>query len=365
ATESSLDKILFVSSFHPDGEGNVGAGEAISGDSVRRLLARGAEVHVLCVVPAYQRANEALVRQCTSYTVVQHSSFHSLMAMLRNMRLGAICTPWLFTRVSPHAVAILKETIARIQPEEVWFDFPSSLGFVVHVDASRKSYFVHDIVSQKIRRSLFKRMLAPLVHRVESRLFSRLSRLIVLSDKDRQLAISMKFSGEIEVWPPSQPRVGVVDDSAPIETVVSRFNRRDMVFFGHMGRAENHWSVVLFILNCFPEIRRACPGTKLWVLGIQPRPLLKLLGKLVKGVEVVGAVDNPTKAFARSAICIAPILFGAGVKIKVLQMLEAGASVIATPIGAEGIDANERLEVVKWSELSTRVVHMLTNRVSS
>jgi glycosyltransferase involved in cell wall biosynthesis len=361
-----LDKILFVSSFHPDGEGNVGAGEAISGDSIRRLLATGAEVHVFCVVPAYQRANEALVRQCASYTVVKHSSFQALLAILRNMFLGGVCAPWLFTRVAPNAIAALSEAIAKISPEEIWFDFPSSLGFAAHLGISgKKTYFVHDIVSQKIRRSLFKRVFAPLVHQVESSLFDRLSRLIVLSEKDRQLAQSMKFSGEIEVWPPSRPRVGVVDDSTPIETIISRFNQQDMVFFGHMGRPENHWSVVLFILDCFPKIRRTCPDAKLWILGIQPKPLLKLLGKLVRGVEVVGAVDNPTRAFEKSAICVAPILFGAGVKIKVIQMLEANASVVATPIGAEGIDANERLAVVGWNDFSTKVVEMLMNRTSS
>lgn len=355
-----MSKILFVSSFHPDGIGNVGAGESISGDSVRRLLAAGSEVHVLCVVPAYQRASESLMQQCASYTVVQHSASRSLLAVLRNMFVGALLAPWLFTRVSPYAVAVLNRTIAETRPDEVWFDFPSSLGFVRHADVERKTYFVHDIVSQKIHRSLFKRFLTPFVRRVEGGLFRRLAHLVVLSEKDRQLAMMIGFNKGIEVWPPLRPRVGVVDNSTPVAAVVSRFGQYDMVFFGHMGRAENHWSVVRFILCCYPQIRRACPDARLWILGIAPRPFLKLMGKVVPGIEVVGGVDDPTAAFVSSAVCVAPILFGAGVKIKVIQMLDAGASVVATPIGAEGIEVNERLAVVEWNEFSEKVIDILT-----
>lgn len=34
-------KILFISSFHPGGQGEIGAGEAISGDSLKRFLSEG------------------------------------------------------------------------------------------------------------------------------------------------------------------------------------------------------------------------------------------------------------------------------------------------------------------------------------
>jgi hypothetical protein len=357
-----LKKILFVSSFHPNGAGNVGAGEAVSGENIGRLLATGAEVHVLCIAPAYQRADQRLVRQCASYTLVQHSSSQSLLAILRNMFRGALWAPWLFTRVSPHAIAVLKQAIRRVRPDEVWFDFPSSMGFGSHTDEPRKVYFVHDIVSQKIQRSVLKRILAPMVRRVESALFRYFSRLVVLSEKDRQLAITAGFSGDIDISQPSRPRVGTVDGAIPIEEVVSRFGKCDMVFFGHMGRAENHWSIVWFILGCYPMIRRSCPQTKLWVLGIRPRALLRFLGRTVPGVEVIGAVDDPMKAFEKGAVCVAPILFGAGVKIKVIQMLDAGASVVATQAGAEGVADNERLKIVQWNGFAAKVIDVLTDR---
>jgi len=359
----TVKKVLFVTSFHPDGAGNIGAGEAISGDNIRRLQAAGTEVHVFCVAPNDQRASTSLRQACASYTVCPRTSGQTLLAMVKNVFRGSLFAPWFFTRVSPHTIARLQAVMAEVRPDEVWFDFPSSLGFVCYVEAPKKVYIAHDVVSQKIRRSLLKRLAAPMVSRVEAALLNKLSRLVVLSDKDRQLAQELGFAGDIDIWPPSHPRVGTVDDSVSIDTVVSRFGERaNMVFFGHMGRAENHWSMVLFILGCYGKIRRACPDVRLWIVGIQPRVSLRLLGKIVPGVEVVGAVDDPSKAFVKSTVCIAPILFGAGVKIKVLQMLDAGASVVATPAGAEGIMANERLTVVDWAQLPTKLIAVLKER---
>lgn len=358
-----MTRILFVSSFHPDGAGNIGAGEAISGDSIRRLVSTGSEVHVLCVVSDYQRASKALKAVCASYTVVPHSSRMSVSAILANIGGGAWCAPWFFTRVSPVAIAVLQNMIETVKPDEIWLDFPSSLGFSRYVTTPRIVYFAHDIVSQKVSRSLTKRFFSPLVRAVEKKLFSRLSRLVTLSEKDVQLARQMGYSAETDVWPPSKPRAGEVDDSTSIDVVTAQFGvGRDLVFFGHMGRPENHWSIIFFILGPYRKIRNACPGVRLWIIGMQPRWLLKALTKLVPGIEVIGAVDNPAPAFAKSALCIAPILFGAGVKIKVLQMLDAGAFVIATPIGAEGIDANDHLLVVDWQKLAARMIDFLKAR---
>lgn len=355
-----MTKVLFVTSFHPDGAGNIGAGEAISGDSVRRLLLAGCEVHVLCVVPGYQRASRALMKECASYSVVLHSSRASLSAIAVNLGGGAWCAPWFFTRVSPAAVAKLRESVESLEPDEVWLDFPSSLGFSRYIEGRRVVYFAHDIVSQKVSRSPVKRFIGPLVRAVEKTLFTRLTKLVALSEKDTKLAREIGFSGEAEVWPPTKPKVGEVDDAIPIAQVIAGFGTaRNLVFFGHMGRPENHWSIIPFILGPYRKIRSSCPDVRLWIIGVQPRRLLKILARMITGVEVVGAVDNPAPAFEKCTLCIAPILFGAGVKIKVLQMLDAGATVISTPAGAEGIAANERLSVVEWSSLSTSIVDYL------
>jgi len=46
--------------------------------------------------------------------------------------------------------------------------------------------------------------------------------------------------------------------------------------------------------------------------------------------------------YQRSAVVVAPLRAGSGIKGKVLQALGVGRPVVATPVGAEGIEATER-----------------------
>jgi hypothetical protein len=221
-------------------------------------------------------------------------------------------------------------------------------------------YFVHDVVAQKIERRVVWSWLSKWVASVELRLMKFCYRCHVLSEKDRALLLSLGYTGEIAVKPPEGVAVGVVDADRTAASIVSEFSAgRDLVFFGNMRRAENHWSLMHFLAFRFPSLRKACPNVRFWILGLAPRTSLRWLAHWVGGVEVVGAVDDPAPVFRAATLCIVPLRYGAGVKIKVLQMLEAGATVVATPVGAEGIAANERLIVADDSEIVSLVGRLL------
>lgn len=349
--------VLFITSAHPGGGGVIGAGEGISESSVRTLVALGHTVHVLCFAAPNQNSNPAVVRLCASYTTWNHSPAQTVLAMLYGWRRGSVAAPWLFTRVSPRNVSAVKAALARHGIDRVWLDFPSSLGFAPWLGGEAATYFVHDVVSQKVGRKVLLALLEPVVKAIECRLVARVQRCVVLSDKDEGLLRTLGFSGEIALAPPQHLKVGVVEDAMPITQVLAGFSgNANLVFFGNMRRAENHWSLVHFVLWVYPTIRRARPDARLWILGLGPRRLLKWAARWAGGVNVVGAVDDPTQAFVQASLCIAPLRLGAGVKIKVLQMLEAGASVVATSVGAEGIPAQPRLRVVAERDFAEAVI---------
>jgi hypothetical protein len=353
-------RVLFVTSFHPGASGYIGAGEAISAQTVQRLRREGAHVDVLAIAPGYQRRNAAAASWCDSYTDVSTSRWTALAGILRRAFSGALLAPWFFTRSSPRAMAALRTAIAECQPTEVWIDFPSSLGFVQHTGQLPVHYFVHDVVSQKVARSPLKRRLFPWVQRVEASLLARVNHCYLLSAKDEQLLRNLGFTGSAVVWGVQALGVGEVDNARPIASVLEQFGSGpNLVFFGNMGRPENSRSVAHFALLRWWRVRRVFPAAQLWVIGLAPGLLLRVLGRLVPGVQVTGAVDDPTPAFKAATLCVAPLLFGAGVKVKVLQMLDAGATVLATPVGAEGIEANPRLKVVENSQFTPSLVGYL------
>lgn len=193
-------KVLFVTSFHPGASGYIGAGEAISVETLRRLRDEGAQVDVLAIAPRYQRKNAAADSWCNSYTEVPASRWTALAGLFRHVFSGAVLAPWFFTRTSPQAVAALKVAIEQHQPTELWIDFPSSLGFARYAERLPVHYFVHDVVSQKVVRSPLKRLLFPWVQKVEASLLSKVKRCYLLSEKDEQLLRHLQFGGSAEVW---------------------------------------------------------------------------------------------------------------------------------------------------------------------
>lgn len=354
--------ILYITAFHPGGKGIIGAGEAISEDSIRALHASGSVVHVLCLAPDNQSANPDVVGLCRSYRTLPHTVGQACLGILQGMRWGALLAPWLFTRVSIRNIKAAREIIAQNGIDEVLLDFPSTLGFVPHLRVSAMDYFVHDVVGQKIGRRKVLGFWGPLVRKTEQRLLGLIRRCFVLSQKDQELLWAMGFRGEIELQPPIRVRVGEVSNARPISQILGEFaGRKNLVFFGSMRRPENHWSILHFLLFSYPKIRRCHRDVQFWVIGLAPRWTLRVLGRLIPGVRVVGAVDDPNPAFRAAELCVVPLRLGAGVKIKVLQMLDAGAKVVSSPVGGEGVTATPDLLVVPYEDIPESVCRILSN----
>ena len=58
----------------------------------------------------------------------------------------------------------------------------------------------------------------------------------------------------------------------------------------------------------------------------------------IQDVRVPGMVDDLRPLYARSSLVAAPIFWGSGVRIKLLEALACGLPVVATALAAEGID---------------------------
>ncbi len=352
--------ILFITAFHPGGKGIIGAGEAICEDSLRGLISSGKAVHVLCLAPESQMANPEVVELCRSYTTLAQTTAQNMLGVLFGCLKGSLFAPWLFARVTPRNIRAAHEIIARCGIREVWLDFPSTLAFAPHLRGLAIDYFVHDVVTQNIGRRKLLGMLKPLVERIERKLLAPLRRCFVLSQKDKDLLLGMGFRGEVMLQPPSRVRVGEVADALPVSRILEGFaGRKNLVFFGNMQRPENHWSILHFLLFSYPKIRRCRDDVQFWIIGLMPRLSLRLLGRLIPGVRVVGAVDDPYPAFRAASVCVVPLRLGAGVKIKVLQMLDAGARVVASSVGGEGIAPAPDLVVVPYGEVPEAVCRIL------
>jgi polysaccharide biosynthesis protein PslH len=83
-----------------------------------------------------------------------------------------------------------------------------------------------------------------------------------------------------------------------------------------------------------------------------PKLVLRLVGDspprgLARdGVEVIGRVPDVTPYLDAAAVVVAPLSWGGGMRVKVLEALGAGKAVVATALAIEGLDLIDGEHVV-------------------
>ena len=95
-------------------------------------------------------------------------------------------------------------------------------------------------------------------------------------------------------------------------------------------------AAVWFCRTVWPRVVERLPDARLQLVGRNPtRAVQELAGP---SVEVTGTVPDLAPWYARTRVCVAPLLAGGGSRLKILEALAAGRPVVATTIGAEGLE---------------------------
>lgn len=213
----------------------------------------------------------------------------------------------------------------------------------------RTTVVFHDVISQSIARRqkaaslwrpsrYFHLLQLRLAERWERGLAKYIDTAIVLSEKDRVLLENLGFDPHrVRVeYPAVAPKFYTADRS--------RYEPDRILFWGAMDRDENQDAVIWFVRYILPAIKQSIPGIKFTILGANPgTEVLRLVSDVV---QVTGFVDDPLPYFETAALSVAPLRYGAGIKLKVLEALAAKLPVVATSVAAEGISAtSNELEI--------------------
>lgn len=124
-----------------------------------------------------------------------------------------------------------------------------------------------------------------------------------------------------------------------MEQCERRSNGKDVLFYGAMARPENYLSAIWFIENVMPELEAL--GARFVVLGSNPPDQLRKYE--AKNVHITGFVDSVLPYFETAECLVAPLVLGAGIKVKILEAFSTGIPVLTNSIGIEGIPAEDKI----------------------
>lgn len=140
------------------------------------------------------------------------------------------------------------------------------------------------------------------------------------------------------------PQLFVVPNTVQLPEQIHRSQSHTptILFVGNMKGGEqspNGDGVKWFLESIWPIIRQHVPECRCLLVGQIDESLNNSIQKF-SNVEVLGFVDAIADVYAQSWLSIAPIRYGTGTRIKVLEALAHACPVVGTPKGCEGIEIN-------------------------
>jgi GT2 family glycosyltransferase len=171
-----------------------------------------------------------------------------------------------------------------------------------------------------------------------------------LREADILLAVS---AGEAELirMESGRPSVTVCKTAISVTPTPSPFGRRrDILFVGgfQSSPSPNEDAIVDFTRRLWPAIRTQLPQTRLLIAGASPPPAVRNLEN--EDVDVLGYVEDLQTLYDRVRIFVAPLRYGAGTSLKVLDAMASGLPVVATTVGADDLMAEPRPVMIAESD---------------
>ena len=113
---------------------------------------------------------------------------------------------------------------------------------------------------------------------------------------------------------------------------------------GSMSWMPNEEGIRWFIDEVLPETVKKVPD---FVYHLAGRSMPDWLNNLKnEHVDVIGEVPNAHEFVANHDVAIVPLLSGSGIRIKIIESMALGKTVITTRVGAEGIRYDEDVNII-------------------
>lgn len=203
-------------------------------------------------------------------------------------------------------------------------------------------------------RKMYKRIISRRVARMEVKHLNTYDMFIPITNRDAK-----KFNNLGNEKPTLVSPVGMSFDG--FKTDRTRIDQNAVFHLGALDWGPNQEGLEWFLVEVWPRIVIPFPQVKLYVAGRNaPQWMIDFLR--YPNVEYVGEVEDAYEFMNTKSIMIVPLLSGGGMRVKIVEGMALGKTIITTSLGLEGVDCMEGRDV-KVADTSDEFVEGLTQLI--
>jgi glycosyltransferase involved in cell wall biosynthesis len=256
----------------------------------------------------------------------------------------------LFARHRSAGVArAVRDEARRQRPDVLYLDHLDSLVYERLRGDVPVVIDMHNVYSRLARRAAAEAggRVRPLYLRRETELLARMERRAV-EIADTILAVSEEDAAYFSDL--GAKRVVLVPngvDCAAYDGPREPHARRPtMLYVGALGWPPNASAARYLATEVLPVVRRTVADARVVIVGRNPPADLLALARDNPHVEIAADVPDVTPYFRDADLLAVPLETGGGTRLKILEAFAAGLPVVSTPVGCEGIAADDGRHLV-------------------
>lgn len=326
-------KILIVTAFPPNQKT---AGQDYTCRMINELLKSGHELSLIYAL--YPGHNAEVSSKVKIIATIKPSIFNCLKKITYH--------PFFTRRFEFKILNIINKI--KNDFDILYFDFSQVHIYAKYIKHPNKILMCHDIIAQKYSRGggFQHYWILP----SEEKLLKSANKIFTFSKKD------CDYLYKCYNLPSSNVNFYLKTGRFKYDSLI--VNKKTFCFYGAWNREENIESLQWFINNVLPLCNA---NVKYKIIGGGMSNLIKSEIQKYPCFEILGFVDNPIHEIALCEGLIAPLHKGAGVKVKVIDALLSGTSVIGTDVTFEGITDNIVNKLFNYFSLPKELADIINN----
>jgi glycosyltransferase involved in cell wall biosynthesis len=204
-------------------------------------------------------------------------------------------------------------------------------------------------------KSLYFRVLSRRIKKVEKDILNKFDAVIPISKND------LAWMKEEGLSKPTFVMIPGVDPKEIGEYVES--NSKKVFFIGALDWQPNINGLNWFIKNVWPNVVNRIPESEFIIAGrnASEKTISNFKGP---NISYAGEVESSLGFIKDKSVMVVPLFSGSGIRMKIIEGMSFGKSIVATPLAAEGIEYKNGKEIFIASDaigFADNIIRLLTN----